>query len=359
MAATITDTTDLQKPVNVIMQQTLLRNAKARCPYFAGTVPGLLEQSRGSATIKWRRIENITPSTTALGESTGTAAFMLGRDATTPTFTDYVATVAKYGQFYILNEEVDLFNFNGQTDKLMETLGISAGRSLNMLQRNVVEDNATMIRVGGAASDGAIDEAINANAIKEAILAINVNSGSTFTPMTTGSTNISTAPILPAYLGICHPHVAADIAALQGFQSVERYAGQVETYPFEFGMYSLAGQAVRFVQTEDASIDTDSGAAIGSTGLRGGSAVNLYSVAIYGSDAIGSVGLNQQQTVGMYEAGDPLPVIDMIVHQRGSGGVADPYNEISTMAWKAWHAGKILNANWARVVRCGATDISG
>jgi N4-gp56 family major capsid protein len=362
MALTISATdVELQKPVNVIFQQTLLRNAQARCPYFVGTTPGSIQKNGGSATIKWRRIENITPTTTALSELTGNASYMQGRDSTAASFTDFVATVAKYGQFFILNEEVDLFNFNGQTDKLVQVLGISAGRSLNQLQRNVVDDNATLVRPASAASDGVITSKITAATIESVVNTLNRNSAMTFTPETTGSVNIGTVPILPAFWGLCHPDVAYDISKITGFVSVEKYAGQVQTTMGEFGLYASAGMAVRFIQTEDGTIDADSGGAKGSTGLRSttGTDIDLYTTAIYGMDAIGSVGLGSQYGDGVYRAGDAtLGPIEMITKGLGSGGTSDPFNEIQTLAWKAWHAGKITNPAWVRAIRSGATALT-
>jgi hypothetical protein len=96
-----------------VFVQTFLRRAQQNCPYFMGTDPGQLMKQAGTSTIKWRRIEQETPTTTALTELTTTSSWMQGRDADTPTFTDVTATVAKYGQFYIVNEEVDLYNPNG------------------------------------------------------------------------------------------------------------------------------------------------------------------------------------------------------------------------------------------------------
>lgn len=360
MAQTISATdTELQKPINAIFQQTLLRNAQARAPYFAGTTPGSIQKNGGTATIKWRRIENLTPTTTALSELTTTASYMQGRDSSAASFTDYTATIAKYGQFYILNEEVDLFNYNGTTDKLMRTLGISAGRSMNMLQRDVVDDNATLVRAAGAASDGVVTSKITAASIYSVINTLSRNSATTFEPMSTGSTNIGTVPILPAYWGFCHPDVAYDIGQLSGFVSVEKYAGQVSTVMGEFGIVSSAGQAVRFIQSEDATLDANAGGSLGSTGLRstGGSTIDLYTTAIYGMDAIGSVGLGEQYPDGVFRAGDDLGPVEVIAKGLGSGGTSDPYNEIQTLAWKSWHAGKILNANWVRAVRSGATSL--
>lgn len=359
MAQTISATdTELQKPVNVIFEQTFLRNAKARCPYFMGTQKGSIAEHSGTSTIKWRRIENLTPTTTALSELTGTASYMQGRDSEAASFSDVTATVGKYGQFYILNEEADLMNYNGQTAKLVETLSISAGRSLNQLQRNVIEDNATVVYANGG-SDSAVNTGISVNDVKNVINTINRNSGMTFTPMTTGSTNIATTPILPAYWGVTHPDVAVDIAGLTGFTSVEKYAGQVDTVMGEFGTLSVAGQAVRFVQSEDASIDTDVGAT-GGSGMREttNSKADLYHTVVYGMDAVGSVGFGEEHTDGIYRAGDNLSCVELILKEKGSGGTSDPLNEISTLGWKSWHSGAILNANWARTIRSGASSLS-
>lgn len=358
MALTVSATdTELPKPVNTMFNQTLLRNARVRAPYFLGTMPGELRKNGGTATCTWRRIENLSAATTALTEITTTAAYGQGRDSAALSVTDYTATISKYGNFVILNEEAEVFNFNGQTDKIVEVLGINAGQSLNQLQRNIAEDNITLIYAGGNSSDGDTDSKLTLTEIKKAVNAIDKLSARTFTPMANGSQNIGTTPILPAYIGICHPDVAIDIAALAGFKSVETYAGQVSTYLGEFGAVTVAGKAVRFLSTEDASVDADTGATLGSTGLNGTSSVDLYTTLIYGQDCLGSVGFGEMYPDGTFEAGDEMGAVDLIVKGLGSGGAADPYNEISTMAWKAWHTGKLLNANWGRGIRSGATKL--
>lgn len=361
MAQTITATdTELQKPVNVVFQQTFLRRAQQMCPYFMGTAPGQLNRQAGTSTIKWRRIEQETPSTSALAELTATSSYMQGRDADTPSFTDVVATVAKYGQFYIVNEEVDLYNPNGTTNELVAVLGESAGRSLNMLQRDIEEDNSTQRFAANVASTGAVHAVITTGVLDRAINELTRNSARTFAPMTNGSTNIGTAPILPAYWAICHPDVAVDVAGLTGFTSVEKYAGQTATVQGEFGTYSKAGRGVRFVMSEDSSVDANAGAALSGGDFRstGGTSTDVYTTVIYGQDAFGSVGLGKRHTDGVYRAGENKNGFDMIFHPRGSGGVADPYDEISTLAWKAFFAGSVLNSNWSRALRTAATNLS-
>lgn len=357
MALVISATdTELPKPLNAVFNQTLLRNARNRAPYFAGVMPGTLTRQNGSNVCMWRRIENLTPATTALAELTGNAAYGQARDSAALSVTNVTATMAKYGNFVILNEEVNIYNFPGQFDKILEVIGINAGQSLNRLQRDIGEDNATLLYSNGT-SDGVVNTVISLDRVKQAINTLDRNSAMTFTPMTTGSTNIGTAPILQSFWLLCHSDVAVDIAGLTGFQSVETYAGQVATVMGEFGALGVAGHAVRCISSEDAGVDAGAGAA-GGTSVRETSTADLYTTLIYGRDAIGSVGLGEQYPDGVFRSGDDLQPVDVIVKSPSSTGTSDPYNEITTVAWKAFHTGAILNANWVRGIRSAASDLS-
>ena len=372
MTLTVSDAaTYVQKPVNVIYTQTLLRNARPLCPYMLGTTAGQIARNGGTATIKWRRLDTsldnstsgiapLTSTASALSE-VSTASYMQGRTPATAHFSDYTATVLKYGQFFIINEEVDVFSPNGTMMGITNTLAITAGRTLNILQRNVLDDNATVVYVGGVASDGVVASKITAGSIDSVIATLSTNVAMPFSPQSQGSSNVGTNPMLPGFWGFTHPHVAYDIAKLPGFKSVETYAGQVDTVPGEFGAYGGAGYTVRFVQSTDATKDLDSGIAVGSTGLRATTTnIDLYTTSIVGMDAVGSVGLGKSFTDGIYRGGDNLPGIEMIAKGVGTGqpsGTDDPFDEITTLAYKFWHTGKILNANWCRAIRSGATNI--
>lgn len=360
MALTISATdVEVQKPVNAVFEQTFLRRAQQNCPYFAGTVPGDLIKNGGSATIKWRRFEQATPSTSALTELTTTSSYGMGRSSDVPTFTDVTAAVAKYGQFYILNEEVNLFNPNKTGSELVAVLGESAGRSLNQLMRDITEDNSTQRYAGNVASKALVNSIVSADNLNRSINELTRNSARTFSPMTTGSALETTAPILSSYWGACHPDVAHDIAGLTGFKSIEIYAGQTATLPGEFGYYARAGRGIRFLMSEDASIDTDTGAASG-VDVRSttGTVADVYTISLWGQDALGSVGLGERHTDGIYRAGDNTGGWQLIQHAAGSSGTADPFDEINTIAWKAWFTGAVLNSNWSRALRVAATNLT-
>lgn len=346
----ITTTGVIAGPVNVKFQVDLLRNAKSHCPYFLGTNPAEIMEHQGTFTAKWRRIENLTPVTSPLSELTGGLAFPT-RTGTQPTVTDITATVQKFGNFIILNEEVDLVNFNGQTAKLAEVLGINAGQSLNRLQRNVMEDNSTTTFAATAttATGLASGSFISVSEIQNVVNQLNRQDALKFRPRTEGSTSINTTPIRRSYWGICHSDVEEDVRSLTGFIAVERYAGQTAVEQEEFG--SVGG--VRFIATSEGSIDLDTGVA--STGSattnsrsENGTRYDVYSSLVYGQDAYGSLGFGTNHVRETYNAGDSLPAVMMIAHARGSAGAADPLNEVATMGWKSWHAAVVLNDDWGR-----------
>lgn len=356
----LTTTTTISGPVNVVFQETLLRNAKANCPYFAGSAPAEISQHQGTFTAKWRRIENLTPITTPLAELTGAVTFPT-RNEVQPSITDVTATVSKYGNFMFLNEEVDLVNFNGQADKLMEIVGINAGQSLNRLQRNVLEDSLTAVLGGSATTATGISGAPTASGfIKRSDIANLVNTlqrniGMKFKPQTTGSQNIGTTPIRQSYIAFCHPDVEEDLRTLTGFNSVETYSGQTETMEYEVGHVG----GVRFIATPEASIDVTTGvAATGSATTCGRSTAtryDVYNTPVIAQDCVGSVGFGFEHIKEAYMAGDKLPGVQVISKARGSAGSADPLNEVSSLGWKSWHAGVVLNSAWGRTLRHAAS----
>ena len=340
-----TGTPEIAGPVNRVFQETLLRNAKARCPYFAGSVAAEIVEHRGTFTALWRRISNMTPTTSALAEITSESYPF--RAGTALAVVDVTATVSKYGQVVFLTEEVDLINFNGQTDKIVEVLGISAGRSVNRLQRNHLEDNATLIYAGGANADGEVSDSISLELIRNGNNALQRLDALKFHPSTQGADLHGTTPIRETYIGMCHVDVEEDIRDLGGFTKAELYASQVGLLPGEFG---TAG-GIRWVSSSEASIDTGAGAnaPAGIRATTGNS--DLYTSIILGLDAHGSLGLSTRHVKEIYRAGDKLPSVMMIRHNRGSAGAMDPLNEIMTLSWKSWHAPVILNADWLRGFR--------
>lgn len=354
MAALTTATSNINSPVNFVLMKTLLSAARKKLPFYNGTLAASMQKdTNGSASVKWRRIENLAAVTTALSEVNGTAAAFLGRDAVRPTYTDITATVSKYGNLVLTTEEMDLYQVNSKTVDFMDTMGANAGESLNRIME-VVFATATQIRYSdgafGTTTDTLVTKPIQLNDIKYSVNQLNGQSAMKFTTPGYGSVNVGTSPVRASYYGIAHVDVEEDIRNLTGFIPVEQYAGYTEVMPFEFG--AIGG--VRWCSTEIIPISSGIGA-ISTTGYRGTTTAlqNVYSSYIYGKEAIGSVSLGNMHATSAYEMYDPKkpPAVELVVHPKGSSGIFDPYNEMGSIAWKTFHAGAILNAGWVVKIR--------
>lgn len=343
-----------QYPVNYQLMRALLLAAKVRASFFVGTNQGVLEKNAGTNAVKWERIENLTKATTPLSELSGSLSLPT-RQGVVPTITPITATMAKYGNVIQLTEELELMSVNARAAKFMMTLGENAGASYNEIMATVYA-TATQIRYGGGVTAvTAVITAMAAADIKYAVNLINRQGGAKFRPDANGSQNVGTSPIRASYLGICHVDVEEDIRGITNFASAEQYGGYTELFPTEIG----AVNGVRWLSTEEDSLITADAGTTSAAGFRGTSDVlnDVYDSYIIAMDAVGSVGLGEKHTKEIYMTGDRLPTIELIQKAMGSSGVADPLNELSTISWKGWLVGKVLNADWIVRVRTLATEL--
>lgn len=364
MATAITTlATNVATHVNYQLMRGLLSTAKKRLPFFNGTVPGNLSKNQGAPAVTWERLNNLsvgsTPSTTfLLAEASGNSAWQNGRALVRPTVSTVAVTPKKYGNAIQLTEEIDLLQMNVRAMKMMDTLGANAGEVLNELMLDTYQTATQSRKAGAVATITSIVTAISANDIKYGVNLLNRNSAMKFMAMGTGSTNVGTTPIRESYYGICHPDVEEDIRGITGFAAVETYAGYMPTLPGEFG----AVNGVRWCTSEIAGlIAADAGGNASTNTLRyttTTTACDLYDSFIYGKEALGSIGLGEEHAEAIYKMFDKVPTVELIYHKAGSAGAGDPYNEISTISWKSWFAGALLNGNWVVRVRSGSSRLS-
>lgn len=346
--------------VNFQMMRGLLSAARKRLPFYNGTLPGQLDKNGSTSSVKWERLENLAAATTTLSEVTGTTAAFFGRDTVLPTVSTVTAAIAKKGNAVLLTEEIDLMQMNLRAMKFMDMLGANAGESLNVLMESVYS-GFTQVRysngsAGGGTANTNVTSKITLTDVKYAVNVLNRASAMKFMPFGYGSTNIGTSPIRESYYGISHPDVEEDIRSLSGFIPVEQYGGYTETIPFEFG--SVGG--VRWCSTEIIPISTSQGTTTSDGTIRGASTIlnDVYSTYVYGKEAIGSVGLGVSHASNSYEMYDPKKptAVEIIYKPMGTVGT-DLYNEVASIAWKAWFAGAILNGTWGVKIRSGASKL--
>lgn len=352
MATTTSFASYVVAPVNNVLMRGLLSAARRVLPFFNGTIAGKLTVNEGSATVKWRRIDNLALVTTALGE-VSSAVFGMGRTPVTPTVTDITKAVAKYGNHFFPSEEVDLFNINSGTAQLLDNLGENAGASLNNLARVEFANSSNVRYANGVASDGAVITRLSPGDIRHAVNNINRNSGMKHFPMGTGSQNVNTSTVRASYFGINHPDTEEEIRVMTGYIGVEQYGGYTQTLVGEHG--ALGG--VRWASTEIAAINTGGGTATPASDVYRGTSDNandVYETFIYGREAVGTVGLGGMFGTDVMMGGPETAnqsAIELITVPPKQASVANPYGEVGVLSWKAWFAGKILNNNWLWEVR--------
>lgn len=346
--------------VNYQMMRGLLSAARRKFPFYSGTLPGELTKNGSTASVKFERLENLAAATGTLSEITGTTAAFFGRSTVLPTVSTATAAIAKKGNAILLTEEIDLMQMNLRAMKFMDLMGENAGHSLNLLMEGIYS-GFTQVRyatgsVGGGSADTDVTSAIALTDIKYIVNLLDRASAMTFTTPGYGSTNVGTNPTRAAYYGVAHPDVKEDIRGLTGFQDVVTYGGYTETLPFEFG----AVGGVRWCDTEIIPISTGAGTDTSAGTVRGASTVltDVYSTYIYGKEAVGSIGLGTQFGTNATQGYDPKKptAVELIYKPMGTVGT-DLYNEVCSLAWKAWWAGLVLNNSWGGKVRSGASKL--
>lgn len=355
---TITTTSQFTPAVSAVFTHRFLANAMPLCFYYEGSQDGdgQLDYHKDTFTYKWRRYENLTVSTTALTPLSGAESYPL-RQGTLMSVSDYSATVQKYGNVVSVNEEAELVNPNEQAGKIVDVLGINCGQTLNQLQRNILEDNSTPIRVGGVPATNQITSIITPDVVRYAVNQIENQVAVTFSPedVTTSGQNWGSTGLMPSYIALTHVDVAEDVMQFPGFQNVTTYANRVQLYRGEFGYWGR----VRFCRSTEGSIDTGAGGGAGPSVRQSGGNTNIYTTCIFGENFHAAIGFGREAVKDAYQAGDEIPPMQIIVKKRGSAGAFDPLEELATLSWKGWHGGTITNPNWGRAVLSGASALNG
>jgi N4-gp56 family major capsid protein len=311
------NTTLTQLPANIqgFYDRNLLDRAEALLVHDRyGQVRNLPKKS--GTKINFRRYSNLSTATTPLTEGVTPSGSQLS-------VTDINATVAQYGDFVTLTDQVDMFGLDNTVAEATDILGYQAGQSIDEVYRDSVIPNlANAITIAASEAATVAGDTITVAKIKEAILTLKNQNAMKFSPMISSGTGVGSSAVRAAFWGIIHPDVVFDLEDLDGFISAENYASTKTLEEGEVG----AVKDVRFVESTQAYINADGGA----------SDVDTYHTAIFAKNAYGVVNVRGEKA----SAG-------VIVKPLGSAGSADPLDQRSTVGWKANVTAKILNDAYA------------
>ena len=265
-----------------------------------------------SDIIKFRRYANLTAATTPLVEGVTPAGSQLSK-------TDVSATLNWYGDFITLTDKLTMETEDPIRMETNEILADQAGDTVDQIVRDVLVAGTSVIYSGTsntARNEVAAGDVITAANIDTAEETLKANKARYMTNYVDPSTGISTVPLPPCFIGICHTYTVKTIRAFTGFTKVELYAMPGARMEGEIGKYGNT----RFIETVNAKVFTGAGT----------SSIDVYATLILAKYAYGVSRMSGASLMN-------------IVKPLGSAGSSDPLDQRETSGWKASLTAVILN----------------
>lgn len=298
--------TQLTAEAQIFYNKQLLKVAEPLCAYRKHAQKTNVPK-HGGQTVNWRDMKKLERNITPLTEG----AVPDGKNLSIVPIT---AQIHSYGDYIATTDNLQLMAIDDVVMYATNRLGLQAAESLDYIAGSTFCSGTNVLFGGEKTKRGDLtgEDIINISQIIKAAQFLKAKAA----PKIDGS-----------YFAIVHPAVVYDLmnadGAKQNWIDVNQYGDHTKIVDGELG--KLFG--VRFIETPNAiSVESDGGI--------------VYQTLVYGGDAFGCVNL---------EGGN----LRTIVKPLGSGGSADPLDQIATVGWKAFDACKILNDdNMIRIESC-------
>lgn len=221
--------------------------------------------------------------------------------------------------------------------------GEQAAETMESVAWGVLRGGTNVIYSNGTART-AVNTTIGINQVRKATRVLDAQRAKKIRAMVGPSTNISTKPLEPAYVAVCHTDMAADIRGLTGFVPAAQYSKRDDVIS---GQELGTVETIRFVVSPLLAPFLGGGAAIGGSGMSsvGGVNVDVYPIIVLAKDAFGAVTLKGADA------------ITPMVLNPGEPSKSDPAGQRGYVSWKAWYNCVRLNENWMVRIECGATSL--
>lgn len=183
----------------------------------------------GGNTMRFRRYNPITPSTTPLGNSGIDPA------ANDLTALDIDAKISFYGQWVYINEQVVLQNQENVLNEAAIRLGVAMRETEDLLVSRMLATSATQINcVRG--TNGQNPTNLTKTDIDNVVKTLLGASGHMFMENIEGENKFGTAPVRPAYIALSHTDITTDLNNIQNFLSSSQYPAQNRPLDGEWGV---------------------------------------------------------------------------------------------------------------------------
>jgi N4-gp56 family major capsid protein len=255
--------------------------------------------------VSFQRYSPLALITSALGTEGGNP------DAVDLSATNITATVAEYGSYTKISKLLSLTAVDPRMKGAVEVFGQNAGESRDQLVRNEL-DNGTAQLAGAkaAVSDIAASDVLNSNEVRRAVRALKLQKAYRYAD--------------GYFLGKISPSTSYDLMGDATWVNAKVYSDVGDLYKGELG--KLHG--VRFLESTNPKTTT--------------STVTVYHNVIHGREAFGITELT----------GDEKKIY---VKTPGPHSTDNPVDRFYTVGWAFSFVPKVIDANWIRVIKTGAS----
>lgn len=284
---------------------------------------------------KFRRYERLSAATTAITEG-------ITPTGSTPTTTDYTATLSQYGDYLTLTDVIEDLHTDPVLQEYSMIIGEQSALTVETIAFGILKAGTTLYRANGSARTD-INTPLTLNLQRKVTRGFKRQLAVPFTSKVSSSTKFNTESVLPSFIGLIHPDLENTVRGLVGFKDVVDY-GSTTPYPSEVGSV----ENVRYLTSTVFEAWADGGGAYAGSGTAmvstTGVNADVYPVLYLSPNAFGIVPLKGANAI--------TPIV---LNPRPRGG--DPLGQRGSVGWKTYFTAVILNQSWIGRVECAAVEL--
>lgn len=287
-------------------------------------------------TKKFRRYERLSAATTPIAEG-------VTPTGSTPTYTDYTATLSQYGDFLELTDEIADLHTDPVLQEYSAMIGEQSALTVETIAFGIIKAGTTVYRANGSQRTD-INTPLTLSLQRKAIRGFKRQLARPFTKKLSSSPNFNTENVKPSYIGLIHPDLESTVRGLPGFKDVVDY-GSMTPYESEIGNV----EDVRYLTSTVFEAWADGGGAKAGSGTTmistTGTSADVYPVIYLAPDAFGIVPLKGKNAITPMVLNPNVP--------RGG----DPLAQRGSVGWKTYFTAVLLNQAWCARVECAVPEL--
>jgi N4-gp56 family major capsid protein len=294
----------------------------------------MLPLNKGETKVKkFKRYERLAAATTPLTEG-------VTPSGSSPTTTDYEATLQQYGDYLPLTDVIADTASDPVLAQYSEMIGEQAALTVEEVAFGVIKAGTNVAYANGAARS-AVNTTLTIGMQRKAVRALERQLARRITKKLSSTPAFNTENVRPAFIGLAHVDLRHVIEGLPGYKDVADYGNGMPAYEGEIGSVG----DVRYVVSTVFESWADAGGAKGTMVSTSGTAADVYPVIYLAADAFGNVPLKGASA------------LTPMVLNPGKISDSDKLGQRGHVGWKTYYACVRLNEAWMYRLETAAPEL--